>query len=80
MKRFLFAVAAAMVLMVAGSAVAARSAGSVRGVVVARQHGVLLVASARVWFGWCLGGRGLVSGCWCVAADSSVSLAARSVR
>jgi hypothetical protein len=47
MKRVLFAVAAATVLLVAGSAVAARSPGSVRGVVVGHQHGVLLVASSR---------------------------------
>jgi hypothetical protein len=36
-----------MVVMVAGSAVAARSAGSVRGVVVGHQRGACLVASAR---------------------------------
>ena len=47
MKRLLLPVAAAMVLFVAGSAVAARSAGSLRGVVVGHQHGVLLVASSR---------------------------------
>jgi hypothetical protein len=47
MKRVLFAVVPVLVVLVAGSAVAARSTGSTRGVVVGRQHGVLLVASSR---------------------------------
>ena len=47
MKRVLLAVVAVLVVLMAGSAVAARSAGSVRGVVVGHQRGVLLVASSR---------------------------------
>jgi hypothetical protein len=47
MQRAMFAVVATMLVLVAGSAAAARATGSERGVVVARQHGVLLVASSR---------------------------------
>jgi hypothetical protein len=47
MRRFMFPVVATLFLLLAGSAVASRSAGSGRGVVVAPQHGVLLVASSR---------------------------------
>jgi hypothetical protein len=47
MKRLLLAVVAATVVLVAGSAVAARSTGSMRGVVVGHQHGALLVSSSR---------------------------------
>jgi hypothetical protein len=47
MKRVVLSVSAATLVLSAGSAVAARSASSVRGVVVARQHGVLLVSSSR---------------------------------
>jgi hypothetical protein len=47
MKRFMLPVVGAVLLLLAGSAAAGRSAGSVRGVVVARQHGAVLVASPR---------------------------------
>jgi hypothetical protein len=48
MKRVLLAVGALLVVaVVAGSAVAARSAGSVRGVVVGHQRGEALVASSQ---------------------------------
>ena len=47
MKRVLVAFVLVLVVLMAGSAVAARSAGSTRGVVVGRHRGVLLVASSR---------------------------------
>jgi hypothetical protein len=47
MRRVLFAVVAAAVVLLAGSALAARSAGSMHGVVVGHQLRMLLVASSR---------------------------------